>query len=101
MSSHLEHDFDLVDVVETWASIGEIPRHWHEALVQEHERNIREPAGSPPIAPANYCTELDLPEGSTWPEVVASVLDALTGRPTWEHLREVQIALDLGEETER
>jgi hypothetical protein len=101
VSSHLEDDFDLSVVVETWASIGGIPRHWHEALVHEHERNIREPAGSPPIAPANYCTELDLPEGSTWPEVVASVLDALTGRPTCEHLREVQIALDLGEEAER
>jgi hypothetical protein len=100
MSSHLEEDFDLSVVVETWASIGEIPRHWQESLVHEHERNIREPAGSPPIAPANYCSELDLPEGSTWPEVVASILDVLTGRPTWEHLRKVKIALDLPEEEE-
>jgi len=26
MSSHLEDDFDLSVVVETWASIGDIPR---------------------------------------------------------------------------
>jgi hypothetical protein len=101
MSRHLDDDFDLSVVVETWKSIGDIPRHWHEALIKERERNVRAPVASAPIAPGSYCCELDLPYGSTWPEVVASLLDALTGRPTFEHLQEVQIALGVDEEVER
>lgn len=101
MSRHLAYDFDLVDVVEAWVAERQLPKAMQAFLAEEHQRSLDEPAWSPPIAPANYCTELDLPEGSTWPEVVASLLDALTGRPTWEHLREVQIALDLLHEVER
>jgi hypothetical protein len=101
MSRHLDDDSDLSVVFETWESIREIPRPWHEGLIKEHERNVREPAASAPIAPSSYCCELDLHYGSTSPEVVASLIDALTGRQTFEHLREVQIALDLGEEVER
>ena len=100
MSRHFTYNFDLVDVVETWVSEQQLPKAMQAFLAEEHQRSLDEPVLSPPIAPANYCTELDLPEGSTWPEVVASILDTLTGRPTWEHLREVQIALDLGGETE-
>jgi hypothetical protein len=100
MSRYLEYDFDLVDVVETWVAERQLPKAMRAFLAEEHQRSLDEPAWSPPIAPANYCTELDLPEGSTWPEVVASILDALTGRPTWERLRKVQIALDLPEEVE-
>ena len=100
MSCHLAYNFDLVDVVETWVADQQLPKAMQAFLAEEHQRSLDEPVCSPPIAPANYCNELDLPEGSTWPEVVATILDALTGRPTWEHLRGVQIALDLGGATE-
>lgn len=39
------------------------------------------------IAPSETCEEADLPHGSTWTEVVASVLDAQQG--TSNHLREL------------
>jgi hypothetical protein len=100
MSRH-EYDFDLVDVVETWVADGELPKAMRAFLAEEHQRTLDEPAGSPPLAPSNYCAELELPEGSTWQEVVASLLGALRGRPTWEHLREVQIAMGLDEEAGR
>ena len=100
MSRHFTYNFDLVDVVETWVAERQLPQAMRVFLAEEHQRSLNEPVWSPPIAPANYCTELDLPEGSTWPEVVASILDALRGRPTWEHQREIQIALDLGGKAE-
>jgi hypothetical protein len=100
MSRH-DYDFDLVDVVETWVADRELPKAMRGFLAEEHQRTLDEPPYSPPIAPANYCAEMELPQGSTWPEVVASLLDALTGRPTWEHLREVQIAMGLYEEAGR
>ena len=101
MSPHLEYDFDLVGVVETWVADRDLPKAMRAFLAEEHQRTLDEPPDSQPIAPANYCIELDLPQGSTWPEVVASTLDALTGSPTWEHLREVQLAIGLGEESGR
>lgn len=87
MSRHLAYDFDLANVVETWVAEQQLPKEMQAFLAEEHQRSLDEPVCSPPIALANYCTELDLPDGSTWPEVVASILDALTGCPTWEHLR--------------
>jgi hypothetical protein len=99
--SRNDYDFDLVDVVETWVADRELPKATRGFLAEEHQRTLDESPYSPPIAPANYCAELELPKGSTWPEVVASLLDALTGRPTWEHLREAQIAMDLDEEAGR
>ncbi len=100
MSRH-DYDFDLVDVFETWVADRKLPKAMEAFLAEEHQRNIDEPPYSPPIAPSNYCAELELPRGSTWPEVVASLLDATTGRPTWEHTREVQIAMGLDEEVGR
>lgn len=100
MSRH-DRDFDLVDVFETWVADRELPKTMRAFLADAHQENLDEPPGFPSIAPASCCAEMELPQGSTWPEVVASLLDALTGRPTWEHLREVQIAMGLDEEAER
>lgn len=88
-------EYDLADIVETWAAEKELSKEMEEFLWREHEANLSELVVSPPIAGGMYCSELDLPQGSTWPEVVAALLDALTGRPTEERLIEVREALGL------
>jgi hypothetical protein len=100
MSRH-DRDFDLVDVFETWVADRELPKAMRAFLADAHQENLDEPPGFPSIAPSSICAEMELPWGSTWPEVVASLLDATTGRPTWEHTRELQIAMGLDEEVER
>lgn len=96
--SRYDRDFDLVDVVVTWAADGELPKAMRAFLADAHQENLDEPPGFPSIAPASICADMELPQGSTWPEVVASLLDATSGRATWEHLREVQIAMGIDEE---
>jgi len=42
------------------------------------------------IAPAVYCSELDLPQGSYWVEVLAAALDAVPDINGTDHLRLLQ-----------
>lgn len=91
------------EIAENWIADRSLPTEIVELLEEAQATNL-ETAGlaSPSIAPSYICTELDLPQGSTWPEVVASLLDAVSpdanGIIRDHHLNAIRDALGIEEE---
>ena len=83
-------NFDLDEITEAWIADRRLPKAVIQQLKEAHQENCAGVSSVPYIAPGNYCTELDLPEGSTWPEVIASLLDACINPIKQTYLREVQ-----------
>jgi len=67
----------LADIAEEWIAARQLPNAMVQILAKNHAAHIQggQPF-SPSIAPRSVCEELDLPQGSTWMEVNAALLDA-------------------------
>ncbi len=84
-------DFDLENLVDQWIADRKLSADAIEWLRGEfNELTGMGIIESPSIAPANVCTELDLERGSTWLEVLASLLDASFADDSASHLREIR-----------
>lgn len=72
---------DSQEIVESWAANRHLTPDQRQALVAEHNETIRRMGEitSFDIAPSHFCEEADLPQGSTWAEVIASILEEQTG----------------------
>lgn len=69
-------DFNLADLAEHWIADRKLSEDAIEWLRGEFNELTSTGGWLPMIAPGHYCSELELPQGSTWPEVLASLLDA-------------------------
>ena len=67
-------DWTIQDVLEGWIADRTISRRKLAFLKQMHEINVNS-EGLPLICPSHISKELDLPNGSTWPYVIADFLD--------------------------
>ena len=72
-------DWTIKDVLEGWIADRTISRRKLAFLKQMHEINVNS-EGLPLICPSNISRELDLPNGSTWPYVIADFLDFIEGQ---------------------
>ena len=72
-------DWTIQDVLEGWIADRTISRRKLAFLKQMHEINVNS-EGLPLICPSHISKELDLPNGSTWPYVIADFLDFLEGQ---------------------
>lgn len=92
-------DFCTEEIAENWIADRSLPPEQITWLKTEHQKNLERPgeASTAHIAPGHICTELDLPQGSAWLEVMASLLDAVEGTGE-QRLHEVQIAWGLGDD---
>ena len=72
-------DWTIQDVLEGWIADRTISRRKLAFLKQMHEINVNS-EGQPLICPSNISKELDLPNGSTWPYVIADFLDFHEGQ---------------------
>ncbi len=78
------------EIAENWIADRSLPPEQIAWLKTDHAANVHNVGlSAPSIAPGHICTELDLPQGSTWIEVVACLLDAIYGTAD-AHLAEVQ-----------
>ena len=68
---------NLDDLIEAYAADDCISDNQVDLLRSTVEGALQEPGGIPMIAGSHQCQELDLPQGSTCPEVAAALLDAL------------------------
>ncbi len=83
-------NFDLDEITEAWIADRRLPKAVIQQLKEAHQEHVSGESGVPYIAPGNYCSELELPPGSTWSEVIASLLDACINPIKQTYLREVQ-----------
>ena len=88
---------DSETVLEHWCSlpVGEnghrdLPEQMVDFLDRGFETSISGLVASFPTAPGTACTECDLPQGSTWAEVEAVMLDTVLNPGKDAHLLEVQ-----------
>jgi hypothetical protein len=90
---------NLTEVVESWVADRDLSTAEHEWLHDMVQSAINEPIGLPLTAPHDVCTDVDLPQGSAWIEVAASVLDAFdkTGN---EYLNAIRDLYELGSQEE-
>ena len=72
-------DWTIKDVLEGWIADRTISRRKLAFLKQMHEINVNS-EGQPLICPSHISSELDLPNGSTWPYVIADFLDFHEGQ---------------------
>ena len=72
-------DWTIQDVLEGWIADRTISRRKLAFLKQMHEINVNS-EGLPLICPSHISKELDLPNGSTWPYVIADFLDFHEGQ---------------------
>jgi len=75
---------DVSDVVEAWIADRKLSRRKLAFLRTVFDQGMESISRGvhPPTAGGIYCEELELPHGSSWLEVVASLLDHLEPRPT-------------------
>ena len=68
-------DWTIESVLEDWISDRTKPSRRKLAfLKQMHDINVKS-GGEPRICPSHISSELDLPNGSSWPDVIADFLD--------------------------
>ena len=68
-------DWTIESVLEDWISDRTKPSRRKLAfLKQMHDINVKS-GGEPHICPSHISSELDLPNGSSWPDVIADFLD--------------------------
>ena len=72
-------DWTIKNVLEGWIADRTISRRKLAFLKQMHEINVNS-EGLPLICPSHISKELDLPNGSTWPYVIADFLDFIEGQ---------------------
>ena len=76
----MSNDWTIEAVLEGWIADRTKPSRRKLAfLKQMHNINVVS-GGEPLICPSHICKELDLPNGSTWPYVIADFLDFLEGQ---------------------
>ncbi len=70
---------EIDSVVETWIADRKLPRRAVGFLKTVHNQSLESigSGASCHIAPRSICSELDLPQGSYWVQVVAMLLDHL------------------------
>lgn len=92
-------DLSTEEIAENWIADRSLPPEQIDWLKAEHQGNLNQPgdASTASIAPGSICTELDLPQGSAWVEVISSLLDAVEGTGD-QRLIELQIAWGLGDD---
>ena len=73
-------DWTIENVLEGWIADRKISRRKLAFLQQMHNLNVSS-GGEPLICPNHISTELDLPNGSSWPLVIAEFLDY---QETWK-----------------
>ena len=71
-------DWTIKDVLEGWIADRKISRRKLAFLKQMHNINVAS-GGEPLICPNHISSELDLPNGSSWPDVIADFLDYQEG----------------------
>ena len=81
---------NLEEITDAWIADHDLPIEMIQHLKEGHREICSEPCGSPQIAPVHVCSELDLPQGSTWIEVAAALLDACLNPMKQTHLDEVR-----------
>jgi hypothetical protein len=89
----------IADVAEDWIADQSLSTEQRDWLLEAHTENV-ESVGYPEqahIAPGHYCSEFDLPAGSTWIEIAAALLDLAEGNKNDQRLHEVQRAWGLGD----
>lgn len=89
---------DLEQITENWIADRAIAPDILQRLEADHDQDVACPIGLLNTAPGVYCEELDLPQGSAWVEVRASLLDACHGLTNDQHLNQVRDAYGLDEE---
>ena len=72
-------DWTIETVLEDWIADRTISRRKHAFLKQMHDINVNS-GGEPLICPSHISSELDLPNGSSWPDVIADFLDFIEGQ---------------------
>ena len=76
----MSNDWTIEAVLEGWIADRTKPSRRKLAfLKQMHNINVAS-GGEPLICPSHICKELDLPNGSTWPYVIADFLDFIEGQ---------------------
>ena len=71
-------DWTIENVLEGWITDRKISRRKLAFLKQMHNLNVNS-SGEPLICPNHISSELDLPDGSSWPLVIADFLDYQEG----------------------
>jgi len=90
---------DLEQITENWIADRTIAPDFLKQMLRDHDEDVACPMGLLSTAPGIYCEELDLPKGSAWVEVRASLLDACNGLANDRHLSEVREAYGLDGES--
>jgi len=90
----------LEDIAENWIADRTIAADILQQLEDEHDQDVACPLGLLSTAPGHYCEEVGLPQGSSWIEVRASLLDACHGMTNDHHLKQIREAYGLDEQGE-
>ena len=70
----MNEEWTIEDVLEGWIADRTISRRKRAFLKQMHDINVSSDS-EPLICPNHISSELDLPDGSSWPDVLANFLD--------------------------
>ena len=85
-------DWTIETVLEDWIADRTISRRKLAFLKQMHDINVNS-GGEPLICPSHISSELDLPNGSSWPDVIADFLDFLEGKKVGHTVTKHQMEL--------
>ena len=88
----MNEEWTIEDVLEGWIADRTISRRKRAFLKQMHDINVSSDS-EPLICPNHISSELDLPDGSSWPDVLANFLDFIEGQKVGHKVLDHQMEL--------